>query len=416
MTTADGAAPDTADVGARYDAADVDAWQRQVVWWDRTFVAIVVLTAVALPLSGESGRELWVAFAAMAVILVAYGVWGAPAARTRDQRRAVTYVVVLTVCTAVTVAQNGIATLLLFGAFSQLWMLLEPPRRAVVASVVLAAVTSFGIAFQEGFDLPTLLEAAPQMAIALAFAIMLGLWVAGTMRRSDEHARLLHELRAAQAELAASHHAAGVTTERERIAREIHDTLAQGFTSVVTQAQAAASDLDRGQQDRARERLHLVEQTARDNLAEARALVAAFAPVPLQGSTLAEALRRLAARFTAETGVAVRLDVAATGPDGAPRDAGADVVVLRAAQEALANVRRHAGADAVTIRLDAGTDAGIRLEVTDDGRGLPADHTEGIGLAGMRERVAAAGGSLDVGPAGAGGTRVSVNLPPEGAS
>ena len=412
MTTADGARPDAEDV-ARYDAADVDHWQKQVVWWDRTFVAIVVLTAIALPLAGQSGRELWTAYAAMAVILVAYAVWGASAARSRDQRTAGAYVVVLIAGTTVTVAQNGIATLLLFGAFTQLWMLLEPVRRAVVASVVLAAASSFGIAFQEGFDVPTLLEAAPQMAIALAFAIMLGLWVATTMQRSDERARLLHELRHAQAEVAASHHAAGVTAERERIAREIHDTLAQGFTSVVTQAQAAVSDLDRGQQDRARERLHLVEQTARDNLAEARALVAAFAPVPLQGSTLAEALRRLADRFTAETGVAVHLDVSGTGPADAPRDAAADVVVLRAAQEALANVRRHAGADAVTIRLDAGTDAALRLEVTDDGRGLPADHAEGLGLAGMRERVAAAGGRLDVGPAGDHGTRVAVSLPLE---
>ncbi|CAM3508928.1 sensor histidine kinase [Isoptericola cucumis] len=412
MTTADGARPDAEDV-ARYDAADVDHWQKQVVWWDRTFVAIVVLTAIALPLAGQSGRELWTAYAAMAVILVAYAVWGASAARSRDQRRAGAYVVVLIAGTTVTVAQNGIATLLLFGAFTQLWMLLEPVRRAVVASVVLAAASSFGIAFQEGFDVPTLLEAAPQMAIALAFAIMLGLWVATTMQRSDERARLLHELRHAQAEVAASHHAAGVTAERERIAREIHDTLAQGFTSVVTQAQAAVSDLDRGQQDRALERLHLVEQTARDNLAEARALVAAFAPVPLQGSTLAEALRRLADRFTAETGVAVRLDVSGTGPADAPRDAAADVVVLRAAQEALANVRRHAGADAVTIRLDAGTDAALRLEVTDDGRGLPAEHAEGLGLAGMRERVAAAGGRLDVGPAGDHGTRVAVSLPLE---
>ncbi|WP_261376270.1 sensor histidine kinase, partial [Isoptericola variabilis] len=177
-----------------------------------------------------------------------------------------------------------------------------------------------------------------------------------------------------------------------------------GFTSVVTQAQAA------------------VESTARENLAEARALVAAFAPVPLQNGTLAEALRRLADRFAAETGIAVRLEVAddgtggpavPAGGTGVPRDAASDVVLLRAAQEALANVRRHADARAVTVRLDR--DAGtVGLEVTDDGRGLPPGHADGIGLSGMRERVSAVGGSIDVGPGDRGGTRVRVRVPVAG--
>ncbi|MFE6969135.1 sensor histidine kinase [Isoptericola sp. NPDC057653] len=420
MTTADDGAADPPDAAPdRYAAVVDDDWERQVVWWDRTFVAIVLLTAVALPSAGQRGPQLWVAYGAMAAILLAYALWGARAARTRDQRTATAYVVVLIAGTAVTVAQNGIATLLLFGAFTQLWMLLDPPRRAVVASVVLAAASTVGISFQGGFDVPTLLQAAPQMAIALAFAVMLGLWVATTMRLSEERARLLGELRDAQAELAESHHAAGVTAERERLAREIHDTLAQGFTSVVTQAQAATAALDRGEQGRARERLVLVEQTARDNLAEARALVAAFAPVPLQGSTLAEALRRLAERFTVETGARVLLDVAGTtAPGGATGHAAADVVLLRAAQEALANVRRHAGAHAVTIRLTheapadpAGPAPGVRLEVIDDGRGLSTGHTDGLGLAGMRERVSAVGGTLDVGPGEQGGTRVEVRVP-----
>lgn len=424
MTTADdapgaGGGPD--DELAR---VTTDPWDRQVVWWDVGFVLIVVLTATAMALSAEvDARELWVAYAAMAVMLVAYAVWGAPAARDRDQRRAVAYVVVVIVCTAVAVAQGGLATFLLFASFTQLWMLLEPPRRAVVASVALGVATSFGIAAQQGFDGPTLVEAAPQMAIAVAFSVLLGLWFAATMRRSEERARLLHELRRAQAELADSHHAAGVTAERERIAREIHDTLAQGFTSVVTQAQAATAALERGEQDRARERLLVVEQTARDNLAEARALVAAFAPVPLQGSTLAEALRRLAERFTAETGTPVVLDVAGAtetpaAGGGATGQAAADVVLLRAAQEALANVRRHAGARAVTVRLTRDGDGGaapeVRLEVTDDGRGLAPGHVDGLGLAGMRERVTAVGGTLAVEPGDGGGTRVEVHVPASG--
>lgn len=418
MTTADGG------TGARTDAelarVTTDPWDRQVVWWDVGFVLIVLLTAAAMALGGDaSARELWTAYGAMAAMLVAYAVWGARAARTRDQRRAVAYVVVVIAGTAVAVAQGGLATFLLFASFTQMWMLLEPPRRAMVASVALGVATAFAIAAQQGFDVPTLIEAAPQMAIAVAFSVLLGLWFASTMRRSDERARLLQELRATQEELAESHHAAGVTAERERIAREIHDTLAQGFTSVVTQAQAATVALDRGEQDRARERLLLVEQTARDNLAEARALVAAFSPVPLQGSTLAEALRRLAERFTAETGTRVLLDVAGSaGPveaAGTTGHAAADVVLLRAAQEALANVRRHAEAGSVTVRLDRdGADGELRLQVVDDGRGLPPGHADGLGLAGMRERVAAVGGTLAVLPGERGGTRVEVHVPAAG--
>jgi signal transduction histidine kinase len=425
VTTADDAA--TAGTGDDELArATTDPWERQVVWWHVGFVLIVLLTATAMALADDVGaRELWTAYAAMAAMLVAYAVWGAPAARTRDQRRALAYVVVVIAGTAVAVAQGGLATSLLFASFTQLWMLLEPPRRAVVASIVLGVATSFAIAAQQGFDVPTLIEALPQMGVAIAFSVLLGLWFATTMNRSEERARLLHELRAAQAELAESHRAEGVTAERERIAREIHDTLAQGFTSVVTQAQAATAALDRGEQDRARERLLLVEQTARDNLAEARALVAAFSPVPLQGSTLAQALQRLAERFTAETGTRVLLDVGGREADGpAPGTTGhaaADVVLLRAAQEALANVRRHAGASVVTMRLTRdgaadGRSADVRLEVIDDGRGLPPGHADGLGLAGMRERVSTVGGTLAVGPGEHGGTRVEVHVPAGGAS
>ncbi len=99
------------------------------------------------------------------------------------------------------------------------------------------------------------------------------------------------------------------------MAREIHDTLAQGFTSIVMVSQAVRADLDRGRLDAARERLDLVERTARDNLAEARALVSAFAPVGLAETGLAAALDRLAERFGQETGLVGRRH----GGRGAPR-------------------------------------------------------------------------------------------------
>ncbi len=387
-------------------------WERDVRWWDVAFYVIVVLSALALVTAGVRGPALAVSLGAVAAILVGYLGWGRRAARTRDQVTAHVYLVVAIACTLVVVGQDALGTLLLFAVFTQIWMLSEHLWAQVALCVALAAGTALALAFDPAtgrVEPDELASSAPQMGVALAFALSLGLWTAHTMRQAERHARLVDELRATQAELGRASHAAGVLAERERVAQEIHDTLAQGFTSVVMLAQAAGADLDRGAADAARERLALVESTARDNLAEARALVAASAPAPLQGGTLSEALRRLADRFAEETGTRVEL----AAPQALCLSSADDVVLLRSAQEALTNVRRHAAAAAV--RVDLRQDAeGTVLEVTDDGRGLPADasgFTEGYGLRGMRERVAAEGGSLEVGPAPGGGTRVAVRLP-----
>ena len=127
--------------------------------------------------------------------------------------------------------------------------------------------------------------------------------------------------------------------ERERISREIHDTLAQGFTSVVALSRAAESALARGDVATARDRLLLIERTAADNLDEARLIVAELTPGHLQSRTLAEALERLGAAVTSENGL--RAEVCVAG-DPVPLGGAAEVVILRTAQEALANVRRHA--------------------------------------------------------------------------
>jgi signal transduction histidine kinase len=247
------------------------------------------------------------------------------------------------------------------------------------------------------------------MGIALVFSIALGLWVTQIAEQSEVQRQLVAQLRAAQEELAATHHAAGVTAERERMAQEIHDTLAQGFTSVVMLAQTTAAELERGHDEAARGRVEQIEQVARQNLAEARALVAAFGPADLADATLAEALGRLAERFAAQTGVAVTLTPGTQeAAGGLPRDA--QVALLRAAQEALANVRRHAGATHVALGLARDHDE-VTLAVVDDGRGIGTGVPEGNGLRGMRERARGAGGDLAVDSAPGEGTRLRVTVP-----
>jgi signal transduction histidine kinase len=134
--------------------------------------------------------------------------------------------------------------------------------------------------------------------------------------------------------------------------------------------------------------------------------------VGLDGATLTEAVRRLVRRFGAETGILAQVRV--TGePAGLSRDG--EVVLLRSAQEALANVRRHSGARSVTVGL-TGTEADARLEVTDDGIGFDVRDTagpRGFGLTGMRDRAEACGGELSLTSAPGKGTQVAVRVPRE---
>ena len=197
--------------------------------------------------------------------------------------------------------------------------------------------------------------------------------------------------------------------ERERLSREIHDTLAQGFTSVLALARAADAALARDDVGTARERLALVESTAADNLREARLIVAELTPGHLQSRTLAEALDRLVTAVSTETSVRSRLVL-----NGEPVALGGatDVVLLRTAQEALSNVRRHSGAGTAVVELSYADPDRVVLEVSDDGRGFtPAEHRPGFGLDGLTARVAELGGAVSVTSAPGEGTRVRMEVP-----
>ncbi|OIQ80436.1 sensor histidine kinase LiaS [mine drainage metagenome] len=199
-----------------------------------------------------------------------------------------------------------------------------------------------------------------------------------------------------------------MTAERARVAQEIHDTLAQGFASIVMLAQTVVADVARADTDAATRRLALIEETARENLAEARGLVAAFSPVALDGGDLADALDRLARRVGAETGMTVAVDVDRAATAHLRR--ADEVVLLRAAQEALTNVRRHAHATTVRMTITEDGDM-VRLGVHDDGVGIGAGSAEGYGLRGMRSRVDAVAGQMTLRAADGGGTALEVAVP-----
>jgi signal transduction histidine kinase len=232
--------------------------------------------------------------------------------------------------------------------------------------------------------------------LTLTFSIVFGLWITHIATLSEERQALLTELRATQAQLEAVSREAGATSERERLARDIHDTIAQDLTGMVMLAQRARQETDATARA---SQLSQLEQSAREALTETRALIADGAPASLDAG-LASAIERIAARFAQETGIAVTVDV-----DDRTVDRTTEVVLLRCTQEALANVRKHSGATEATVTLARGT-----LTISDNGTGFDPDApTTGYGLSGMRDRLALAGGNLDV-VSGASGTTLTISL------
>jgi signal transduction histidine kinase len=227
---------------------------------------------------------------------------------------------------------------------------------------------------------------------------------------------------------------AGILDERQRMAREIHDTLAQGLAGIITQLQAA----DQASADPAERRRHFEAATrlARDSLTEARRSVHALRPEPLERARLAGALRGVAEHWSALNAVPVQVVVTGTERDLPPDT---ELALLRTAQEALANVAKHAEATRVGLTLSY-MDEEVVLDVRDDGRGfdparrarepayagaaapvpaasVPAASDQagpphgGFGLLAMRQRIEDVAGTLEIESEPGAGTAISASVP-----
>src|SRR5690349_7428557 len=386
--------------------SDVDFWQRYRAGWHLLAAAAVVLVSGFAFVDHQSLRDRVIMLGLLAAILVWYGLIGAPTLRDYDERRALVYFV------GIYVLLNGLypltmaAAYLLFMFNPQLFTMIRGWRLRVFVMIILYGEIAVWTLIHAGFAPLTVALLGLYVAAPMVFSVLIGMFIEGIITQSRQRADLIAELLRTRAELAAEPHEAGVYAERERLASEIHDTLAQGFTSILMLTQAARVGLVRSP-DGVGPQLDLIERAARENLAEARALVAALTPPDLAENGLAEALGRLAERHTRDTGVPVSVAFSGTA-DIAP---GSDVVLLRAAQEALTNVRKHADASQVRIEYTGG-----QIAIVDDGRGFdPARVREGYGLPGLRNRAAAYGGTATVESAPGAGTTVRVSLP-EGAA
>ncbi|MFG2616051.1 sensor histidine kinase [Streptomyces sp. NPDC048507] len=277
-------------------------------------------------------------------------------------------------------------------------------RWALAAVVVTACAAIGGFLAHSGAVTPGPFL-GPLLGGAVAVATVLG--YQALYRESERRRELIEELIATRAELAAAERGAGILAERERLAREIHDTLAQGLSSIQLLLRAAERTLP--PEAPAAEHIARAREAAQENLAEARRFVRALTPPDLEHGSLAGALERLCSGVP---GPRVRFTVS-----GAPRELPTpyEVALLRIAQSALANVVRHARAGRAEITLTF-MDASVTLDVVDDGRGFdPAAAAPsgegGFGLPAMRARAETLGGLFTVESDPGQGTAVAVTLP-----
>ncbi|SDS80799.1 Signal transduction histidine kinase [Pseudarthrobacter equi] len=271
---------------------------------------------------------------------------------------------------------------------------------AYVAAGIIAVATAAGLfRLSGGTDLAMLLG-------PLAVGVMLTL-IHDRIRNDAEEQRRLHaEVSTAQGQLAASERRAGAIAERERVSREIHDTVTQGLASSLLLLEAAGRTWPA---PAAHSDLRQATSLLRDNLAETRSLVHDLASPGLEGSPLPEALLTAARRYLPDARLLVT---------GEPRPVAADIrhTLLRVVQSAASNVRLHASATTATVTLGFLPDA-VTLDVYDDGAGFdpaaaaPPSDAGGYGLRAMRQRVEQLGGTFSVESAPGEGTIVAAQLP-----
>ncbi|MBL3685549.1 sensor histidine kinase [Leucobacter zeae] len=403
---------------------------RPLRWWDLGVSAILVVMGtlgvleLVLDAAPVAPAELALILGALIVFALWYAALGRAALRRatleEPMRRADTVYLVgmILIVAAATALFANYATLQVV-AYPIVWTIASRYRAAVAWSGVLAvavgvgftgAFTRFGVGGGIGV-------AAAIAFLSFAFAVAMGTWITRIFAQGERYRALAEELRRSQAEVAALSESAGAAAERERLSRELHDTLTQTLAGLVMLSEQAERALGAGDSDRAADRLARVGSAAREAVAEARALVATTQPLGDGG--LEAAIERVVARLRADTDLQVACDLE---PQALDRER--QVVLLRAAQEGLSNARKHARASRVSVSLARSADGGAVLVVDDDGvgpagagRALGVDgadsaRVDGYGLTGLADRVRAVGGRVSFGAGPRGGSRLEVRLDP----
>jgi len=374
------------------------------------FYALAIAGTVAIMVAGPAARwpQTGAAVALVIGTQVAYLILARPA-RTgirANSRRGGIFAGIAVAALGPAVFLNPWSATSLFALTPEVFMLFTFGWAAGVIAA-LNTVSAAGQLLAGPHTVPGVVQQVGISLFIVTFSLFFGSRIVSIADRSAERLRLIEQLRDREAEVAALSAARGAEQERTRIAREMHDTLAQGFTSIVTLGHAVQGEFD-ADPAAARRHVEMITRTAAENLTESRRIIKALSPARLDGATMPEAVERIVSAFAEETETPARVviegDVLAAAP-------AAEVVALRVVQESLANVRKHARARSVEVRLCYAADS-VEITVHDDGIGFEtASPSDGFGLAGMRARVADAGGDLDVRSAPGAGTAVTALVP-----
>ncbi|GHF84197.1 signal transduction histidine kinase [Amycolatopsis bartoniae] len=366
---------------------------------------LAVSTAASFAIPGAARSRLLLE----ASLVVAAALWSAfvsarlPAG-TPLPRRLAAYAV-HTPLAAVLVGTN-----LCFGIFAYSGFLFAYPlgRRwrlaafAVTALIVSASLAGGYPVRLDGHGLTYLIVAGVMLALVLNSASITN----HALAQNEERGRMIAENARLHEQLLTQARHAGVIEERQRLAGEIHDTLAQGLTGII--AQLAAAEHVRHDPGQLSRHLELAQSLARANLAEARRSVRALRPGQLEQAGLPAALGELAREWSASSGISAEFQE--TGARCRVPDE-VETILFRVAQEALANAAKHSGARQVNLTLTCLDDA-VLLDVHDDGTGFDAAaETDGYGLPGMRHRLAKVGGTLTVESSAGYGTTLNASVP-----
>ncbi|MGW5917504.1 sensor histidine kinase [Nocardia fluminea] len=308
----------------------------------------------------------------------------------------------LTVLWLALLALTPDAVYLAFGLFFVYLHLLPRPWN-LIAVVLATGVGVLGFAVHRGWSAGAVV--GPVLGALVAIGI--GLGYQALRREAVERERLIDELIGTRATLAEQERTAGKLAERERLAKEIHDTVAQGLSSIQLLLHAA----EQATPDHpALDRIRLARETAAEDLAETRRLIDELSPAALDGQSLAEALERICSRAQSPA-LATQLLVEGE-PERLPMPV--EAALVRIAQSAVANVVQHARAERMRVTLTY-DDTDAHLDIVDDGIGIDPDvlrqpRSGAFGLAAMRSRVEQQGGAMTV-ESEPGHTAVTVSFP-----
>ena len=329
---------------------------------------------------------------------------GALLARGRRPRRgiALVWIAALTVIWGVLVWLSPEGAYLVFPLFF-LYLHLLPGGAGVAAILATTGYAICALGFHLGFSIGGVIGPL----VGAGVALLIGFAYRALSRESAEREALLAELLRTRQQLARTEREQGALEERARLARDIHDTVAQGLSSIQMLLRAAERDTAEPEAGYVR----LARETAAESLAETRQIIRELTPARLDDG-LPSALRRLAADQQRNSGIAVEVRADETDLPMASQTA-----LLRIAQGAISNAVRHA--DATRITVDLATSAqSVTLTVQDDGRGFDvgtavadSQTNDSFGLQAMRERVAQFDGHIDVTSRPDAGTRVTARLP-----